>query len=123
MNYTVKLGDTLGTIAARFLGASSRFSEILKANPQITNPNVIPVGMVLKIPLSTSSASVSRTPASMPNKVGALVHGRASSQTSGLWPLSGPLLQNPRNLMLIGVALIGAYYFFGKDMYKRMGKS
>lgn len=102
MNYTVRLGDTLGTIAAKLLGSSARFTEILKANPQITNPNVINVGTVLKIPTTAT-----RTPASTKtsaNKVGAL-------------------LQNPRNLMLIGVAMIGAYYFFGKSMYKRMGKN
>lgn len=105
MNYTVRLGDTLGTIAAKFLGSSARFTEILKANPQITNPNVISVGTVLKIPTSSSTSSVaSRSPQSVATKAGAL-------------------LQNPRNLMLIGVAMIGAYYFFGKSMYKRMGKT
>lgn len=91
MNYTVRLGDTLGTIAARFLGSSARFTEILKANPQITNPNVITVGSVLKIP---TSSSATRSPTTS-KKVGSL-------------------LQNPRNLMLISVAIIGAYYFYNK---------
>jgi spore coat assembly protein SafA len=47
MDYVVKRGDTLGSIASRF-GVS--VNDILRANPQITNPNVISVGQVIRIP-------------------------------------------------------------------------
>jgi LysM repeat protein len=51
MTYTVVSGDTLGTIAAKYLGSSSKYTEIVKANPQITNPNLIKVGQVITIPV------------------------------------------------------------------------
>jgi len=59
MTYTVVKGDTLGTIAAKLLGAASRYTEIVKANPQITNPNLIQVGQVINIPTTTTAAAQS----------------------------------------------------------------
>lgn len=50
MTHTVKAGETLGTIAAKYLGSSSRWKEIWNANPSITNPDLIYVGQVLTIP-------------------------------------------------------------------------
>lgn len=50
MQYTAKSGDTLGTIAAKYLGSSSRWKEIWDANPQITNPDLIYVGQSITIP-------------------------------------------------------------------------
>lgn len=47
--YTVKRGDTLGSIAARLLGKSSRYKEIAALNG-IRDPNRISVGQVLKLP-------------------------------------------------------------------------
>lgn len=47
MNYTVKPGDTLSKIA-KLNGVS--LDELLKANPQITDPNRISVGDVLTLP-------------------------------------------------------------------------
>lgn len=47
--YTVKSGDTLWAIAVRLLGSGSRYPEIAKLNG-ISNPNLIRVGTVLKVP-------------------------------------------------------------------------
>ncbi|NMR21464.1 LysM peptidoglycan-binding domain-containing protein [Cellulomonas fimi] len=56
--YTVQLGDTLSSIAARELGDAERYPEIFEANKntvqpdgrQVTDPDVIDVGQVLTIP-------------------------------------------------------------------------
>ena len=45
--YTVKKGDTLSAIAKKY---NTTVDALLKANPQITNPNLIKVGQVIKIP-------------------------------------------------------------------------
>lgn len=50
MTHTVKSGETLGTIAAKYLGSSARWKEIWNANPQIANPDLIYVGQVLTVP-------------------------------------------------------------------------
>ena len=47
--YTVKKGDTLSKIAKALLGKASRYPEIAKLN-NISNPNKISIGQVLKIP-------------------------------------------------------------------------
>jgi nucleoid-associated protein YgaU len=49
--YTVQSGDTLGSIAKRMLGNASSYMEIFNANrDQLTDPNMIKPGQVLKIP-------------------------------------------------------------------------
>ena len=45
--YTVVKGDTLSAIAKKY---GITLQELLKANPQITNPNLIKVGQVINIP-------------------------------------------------------------------------
>ena len=47
--YTVKKGDTLSKIAKALLGKASRYPEIAKLN-NLSNPNKISIGQVLKIP-------------------------------------------------------------------------
>ena len=47
--YTVAAGDTLWSIARRFLGSGSRYMEIANAN-NMSDPNVLMVGQVLIIP-------------------------------------------------------------------------
>lgn len=46
-SYTIVSGDTLGDIAARF-GCS--LNDLLSANPQITNPDLIYAGQILQVP-------------------------------------------------------------------------
>ena len=49
--YTVKPGDTLSKIAKEFLGDPDAYMEIFNANrDQLTDPNLIKPGQVLKIP-------------------------------------------------------------------------
>jgi len=54
--YAVR-GDTLRKIAAKF---GTTVDAILRANPQITNPNVIYVGQAITIPAQASSHTVQR---------------------------------------------------------------
>lgn len=50
--YTVKTGDTLWSIARKTLGNGSRHTEIFNLNRNIiSNPNVIRVGQVLRLPV------------------------------------------------------------------------
>jgi nucleoid-associated protein YgaU len=47
----VVAGDTLSKIARKFLGGANHWHEIFDANrDQISNPDMIRVGQVLKIP-------------------------------------------------------------------------
>lgn len=63
MTYNVQTGDTLGKIAAKFLGDATRFKEILAVNPQITNPNLIKVGQQITLPSGASrSPSIPSSP-------------------------------------------------------------
>jgi len=55
--YYVKKGDTLRSIASRL---STTTEDLLKVNPQITNPNLIYVGQALNIPASASSYIVQK---------------------------------------------------------------
>ncbi|MEO8500427.1 MAG: LysM peptidoglycan-binding domain-containing protein [Vicinamibacteria bacterium] len=48
-NYTVQTGDTLESVAQKFLGASARWRELLTANPEITNPHFITPGSKIRI--------------------------------------------------------------------------
>ena len=49
--YTVNKGDTLSKIAKEFYGSANRWHEIYDANrDQISNPDLIKPGQVLKIP-------------------------------------------------------------------------
>lgn len=61
--YTVKAGDTLSGIAQKTLGDSKRWPEIHALNrDQISNPNVIRPGMVLKLPGGHPVAAPAPTP-------------------------------------------------------------
>jgi nucleoid-associated protein YgaU len=54
--YTVNKGDTLSKIAKEFYGSANRWHEIYDANrDQISNPDLIKPGQVLKIPTGASS--------------------------------------------------------------------
>jgi nucleoid-associated protein YgaU len=48
--YTVVAGDTLTTIAERLLGSRSYVDDILRLNPQVTDPDRIEIGDRLKLP-------------------------------------------------------------------------
>jgi LysM repeat protein len=49
--YTVKPGDTLSKIAKEYLGSANAYMKIFEANKdQLTNPDLIKPGQVLRIP-------------------------------------------------------------------------
>lgn len=50
--YLVTAGDTMSSIARNFTGNANRWTELAKANPKVSNPDKIQVGMVLNIPSS-----------------------------------------------------------------------
>lgn len=55
--YTVNKGDTLSKIAKEFYGSANRWHEIFDANrDQISNPDLIQPGQVLKIPTGAKSS-------------------------------------------------------------------
>ena len=54
ISYTIKKGDTLASLAGRFLGNSNSWQEIVKANPDIP-PDSIKVGQVIAIPMATAT--------------------------------------------------------------------
>ena len=54
--YTVVKGDSLSKIARHFYGNANRWREIFEANQdQISNPDLIQPGQVLKIPADNKS--------------------------------------------------------------------
>jgi len=55
--YTVVKGDTLSKIAREFYGSANRWHEIFDANrDQISNPDLIKPGQVLKIPTGAKTS-------------------------------------------------------------------
>lgn len=60
--YEVKAGDTLEGIASSLLGNWQQYSQILKLNPSVTDPNNPPAGTQLVIPAPSGSATPVSTP-------------------------------------------------------------
>lgn len=56
--YTVKKGDTLSGIALKYLGSASKYKELAAIN-NISNPNLIYVGQVIKLSGKASGSSSS----------------------------------------------------------------
>lgn len=48
--YTIQKGDSLWKIAERHYGNGNRWPDIQAANPQITDPKKLPVGMTIVLP-------------------------------------------------------------------------
>ena len=56
VTYTVQSGDTLSAIAKKFMGNASEYMDIYNANrDQLSNPDMIRPGQVLKIPQHTKA--------------------------------------------------------------------
>jgi nucleoid-associated protein YgaU len=43
-------GDTFHDLATKYLGSKYRTGELIKANPQIRDPNVLYVGQIVHLP-------------------------------------------------------------------------
>ncbi|HEY9721965.1 MAG TPA: LysM peptidoglycan-binding domain-containing protein, partial [Oscillatoriaceae cyanobacterium] len=81
--YTVQSGDTLSGIAQRALGAAGRWTDIFNLNrDQISNPNVIHPGQVLKLP---SGSKPVPAPAPAPKSSSSAPSGPAPSGNVGSW--------------------------------------
>ncbi len=74
--YTVRKGDTLGAIARRFYGATSRFSLIVSAN-RIGNPDRLRVGQKLVIPDLPDGAAT--TPPALSPPTDSISHRRLAA--------------------------------------------
>lgn len=60
LTHVIVDGDTLDVLAGRYLDDSSRSGEIFEANRHLlTDPNALPIGAELTIPLGPSSSPVS----------------------------------------------------------------
>jgi putative chitinase len=60
ISHKVVAGETLSLIAKRYLGEAARYTEIAELN-QLTDPNRIQVGQILKIPDSDSKQEATTT--------------------------------------------------------------
>lgn len=89
--YYVRSGDTLRSIASRL---STTIYEILKYNPQITNPNLIYAGQAITIPPTASSYVVQR------GDTLRIIAGKFGISVEYLLSLN-PNIKNP-NLIFVG---------------------
>ncbi|HKG45937.1 MAG TPA: LysM domain-containing protein [Pyrinomonadaceae bacterium] len=80
MNYKVKTGDTLSKIAKRN-GVS--LAQLLKANPQITNPDKIRVGQLINLPDTDTSTTSTETTQPLASKVGSVITAAAVGAAAG----------------------------------------
>jgi LysM repeat protein len=63
-SYTVRPGDTLGSIAQRYYGNPADWTRLYQANRSvIQNPNVIYPGQVLDVPYGSSASTTASAPA------------------------------------------------------------
>jgi phage tail protein X len=57
MKYVIVSGDTLSSIAKKFYGDSSRYLDIMNANPEIVDADYIQAGQQIDIPVTTAFPS------------------------------------------------------------------
>jgi len=69
--YVVRSGDTLAKISGRVYGDESRWREMLKDNPQITNANLIFPGDTLLVAVPETAASPGETDRGLAARAGA----------------------------------------------------
>jgi len=89
--YYVQSGDTLRKIAAKF---NTTVDAILKANPQISNPNVIYVGQAITVPSQASTHIVQK------GDTLRIIAARYGTTVDALLALN-PNIKNP-NLIYVG---------------------
>jgi LysM repeat protein len=94
--YTVREGDTFGSIAAKF---GITVDELMRANPDI-NPNAIPIGQVLVIPAPSAGAETPQ-PSPTPAELRISVPACYDQPSGGKWCLV--LAENPGPDSVAGV--------------------
>ncbi len=91
--YVVQQGDTLGGIALIY---GLTLSQLLAANPQITNPSLIFPGQIINLP---ASAGATATPVPAGTPVSSSLYGRLTvTEGHGLRVRTGPGLNYPEIL-------------------------
>lgn len=79
--YTVKPGDTLSAIAKALLGPGATYWDLVQYNPEISDPDVIEVGQLIRYPgeAKTIPASETKAPVSLPkSKMNLVLYGAAA---------------------------------------------
>lgn len=89
--YVVRSGDTLSKISGRVFGDAQRWREILKANPQVTNANLIFPGDTLLVPLPETAAISGETGGGLAARAGA----DAGTSGAGAGEVSGQIEAAP----------------------------
>ena len=108
MNYTTQKGDTLGTIAQKFLGSSTKWRDIWTANPSITNPDLIRVGQIISIPAAQPVTQAVKSPVISQSPTSVSVSDSGTDKITAL-------LNNRSMLIILGIGLVGIAYALSKN--------
>lgn len=105
INYTVKAGDTLGTIARQFYGDSRRYMEIALYN-QLADPNRIYIGQRLQIPGTEELQEIAVTARKVPE---VSITNAATDPLPGTYALEAIEGSAPRDYLpaLIALGIVG----------------
>ncbi len=98
VTHKISDGDTLHTIAQRFLGDADRYREIFEANrDQLSNPEVLPIGTELRIPLGDTHSSEMGAPQVVGLHVSMRVDGAlpGEAELSGIDRKTSPMVEIP----------------------------
>lgn len=120
--YTVRAGDSLSSIAATY---GTTVSQILAANPQITNANLISVGETINIPTGSANNMI---PIYQPVNTGLLnakitatgAVNKSTLSTGGLSSLLAKLVSPPIIYFLVGGGAL--LLFFGMKPRRKRRK-
>ena len=105
INYVVKMGDSLSSIAARYLGNSSLWREIWDANPQIEDPNKIEIGMNLLVPSTKTPGNTVPVSSSGPRMTAVVDETAYEDEESGSFFTSPLFLAGAAGVALLIVIL------------------
>ena len=109
--YTVQADDTLSGIAQRYYGADAYWPGLYQANQsKVSNPNLIPVGLVLAIP-SLNQVVTAPDPSTVTTTTAATSQSGTSTQSSsGGSSAVQSDIANGNNLLAIGQYLVDNGY-------------
>ncbi|MBI5137265.1 MAG: LysM peptidoglycan-binding domain-containing protein [Nitrospirae bacterium] len=103
VRHAVAPGDTLGTVASRYLGDPALWAYVRNANPELDNPHRLTVGQLLRVPippvLAGSGASRVRHVVAPGDTLGTIAGTYLGDAT--LWPLvrrANPDMADPNRI-------------------------
>jgi len=104
MTYTVQSGDSLSSIASKFLGSTSKYMDIYNLNKSVigSNPNVIKAGQVLTMPAGASSVALASASVPKTSVTTSAAGGGIMDQIKAMTSKITPLLSN--KFVIIGAA-------------------